>query len=98
MLTSRRQIGCATPGISMGLPPFSIWSHGQHGSGPVKRLDLRFLIHGNHKGIVWRTEVKTKDIHLLALLQIRVRTFSAPLVDFVRLYISFIENSMNCCL
>ena len=35
-----QQAGCTMPGVSMGLPPCSIWSHGQHGLGPVKRLDL----------------------------------------------------------
>ncbi len=81
--------------IGVGLSPCLTWAHRQHWLGPIKRLDLGFLIHRNHKGIFRGTEVETKNGSLLGF-KFRVRTLSTPLVDFVRFKSSIIKNATNC--
>ena len=41
-------------------------SQGQHRLRPAQRLDLRFLVHGQHHGVIRRVQVETHDVaHLL---------------------------------
>ena len=56
------QGGGAVADVIVG-DPFDIpQAHGQHGLGAVEGLDLGFLVHAQHDGVVGRVEIKPHDI------------------------------------
>jgi hypothetical protein len=48
--------------IVMGLSLRLSGSHGENGLGPIKRLDLRFLIYTENNGPFWWIHIETYDI------------------------------------
>jgi len=56
------QVDGAVPDVVMAAPLGCPGDHRQHRSGPLQRLDLRFLIHREHRGVRRRGQVQAHDV------------------------------------
>ena len=57
-----KERGRAVAGVVVGAPLGLARAHWQPRLRPIKRLDLRFLIHAEDERLIWRMEIEPDDI------------------------------------